>query len=502
MKELIKKFIKENKLIMLMLLVLAIYKLYYLMLTWNQPLWFDEAVYLVSSWTYGGVNTFWGIEAVRPPLFPLILTPFALIGLEETFARIFCFLSGIFSVFILYLLGKDMFDNKIALLASFMLAFFWSFNFWSYRVLVDVPLTLLVLITFYVFIKANNSAGKKYYLLTGLFLGLSFLMKFTTLMIAGIIGLTMLFKKQSSRDLLKNSLCVLIPLILIIGGFLIFQDITYGDPMVWYKKAMDRDKGGRDMLTSTIDQMKFSMDISPISYVITFLIGFIIILFNLIMGYDEIIKNNKLRIYLLLVFWIIISYIAFGYLGYGGYIEERYYFIFYPALYLVSAVGFIEVIKSVRERFTGNVKHISKILIIILVVVYFGSALYFELPRMDDMTKIKVKSYTQLKEGGIWLNQNTLENVTIITNQESPEFIYYSKRKVYTEGNYTRFMENFQKADYYVALFYFEPDTERQKILQEVFSNNSLFTPIMFYEPRIAGDQKTGVPILTIFKIK
>jgi len=74
----IKEWVKENWIFLGIVLFAIGIRIYYFILTWNQPLWYDESVYLLISQRFAyGID--YSFPAVRPVLFSLITAMFLII---------------------------------------------------------------------------------------------------------------------------------------------------------------------------------------------------------------------------------------------------------------------------------------------------------------------------------------------------------------------------------------------------------------------------------------
>ena len=120
-----KNYIEElkkdhNWLILLTFLILIGIKLYYFSLTYNQPLWWDEADYMnqARAWAFGSPS--WEMDIVRPIFFSFILSGLFKIGLEELSIRLLELILGILAMFYFYRLVRDMYNKYIAIAAAFM----------------------------------------------------------------------------------------------------------------------------------------------------------------------------------------------------------------------------------------------------------------------------------------------------------------------------------------------------------------------------------------------
>src|SRR3989338_6379885 len=130
-KEAVKNWLKNkyNLSLILVMLVAFLVRLYFFAQADNQPLWWDEAEYMATAkhWAFGVP---YEVNAQRPPLFQLLAVPLLKIGLTETALKfLLVLIPSLLVVLITYLLGKEMFNKKIALIAAFTSSFIWSFLF-------------------------------------------------------------------------------------------------------------------------------------------------------------------------------------------------------------------------------------------------------------------------------------------------------------------------------------------------------------------------------------
>src|SRR3989344_3551412 len=102
-------------------------------------LWWDEATYLAAGryWAFG--DTLWAVEAARPPLFMLLIALFYKLGFNELWIRFLTVVvPSLFIVFLTYLLGKELYNEKVGLIAALLASVSWMFLFNIARVHSDL----------------------------------------------------------------------------------------------------------------------------------------------------------------------------------------------------------------------------------------------------------------------------------------------------------------------------------------------------------------------------
>lgn len=134
-KKVSKWLLNKYSLILIIILALAsAIRIYFLISTNGQTLWWDEADYL-STAVHWFFNVPYILNSQRPPLFQFLAGLVLYSGLgEQTIKFLLVVIPSIALVYVVYLLGKDMYDEKIGLIAAFLTATSWTLIFWTDRV--------------------------------------------------------------------------------------------------------------------------------------------------------------------------------------------------------------------------------------------------------------------------------------------------------------------------------------------------------------------------------
>jgi len=498
-----KNWIKSNYLFVLIILLFLI-KAYFLTITANQALWWDEADYMNMARAYLGAD-YWDLnyDIVRPILLPILITPFLFLGLGEVTIRFFMILCSITSVILLYKIGALLFNKRIAFYSAFMLSVFWSFNFHSFRILADVPLTMFWLATIYFFLFAYYKNKNKYFILSGIFLGLSFMMKSVSAMLVLFLGIYILTTEK--LNVFKNKkiyIFFLISLLTVIP-FFAYQFFVYGHPLAFQKAAT---------LTSSVDRFEASIDI--ILYIIEIIypilavcfgIGLLYMLNYLYTRYGSISKKESYSNKLYFIFlWLVVSFGFFVWLGLMTkmYIDERYFFIFFPAIFLICAIGLDRAYKKIMEYLPEDIVFYKHLMIIIISVLLITSS-YQHLSRANYVIKAKsIGGYDNLKQASLFVKSISNEGDVILIIEEFAEVSYYSERNFIHIGmNSSDEIDNIikeYKPSFVVMSFLFSLGGGYEKSLEYITTNQELFTPIWESTDFI----NENLPIAIVFKIK
>lgn len=139
-------------------------------------------------------------EVRWPPLFPIFLAGiYALFGPSFFFVKIIQAAIGSFTCLLIFLIGKESFDEKIGLLSGLLAVFYPGFISYTGLVLTETLTAFLVATSIYLLIKAIAHKNKwRWYIFAGLILGLANLcrseMLFFPIFVLG--GLLIIYKNK------------------------------------------------------------------------------------------------------------------------------------------------------------------------------------------------------------------------------------------------------------------------------------------------------------------
>ncbi|NIP40975.1 MAG: hypothetical protein GTN39_05675, partial [Candidatus Aenigmarchaeota archaeon] len=199
----------------------------------NNDLIFDEASHmniargLLEGLDYGYIYGEYN-DAQRPPVYPLVITPFfGMFGSSEFVARSVSAILGILSAVVIYFLGKKLYSKEIGLYSALILAANPMHWFYSSKALVEGTFVFLIILFLYTFY--SSFKDRRYLIPTGFLLTMIFLTKYTGILVSVFFILFILLWK---RDLLKNKyfyLSLVVALIAIIP-WVSFNLRVYGEP--------------------------------------------------------------------------------------------------------------------------------------------------------------------------------------------------------------------------------------------------------------------------------
>jgi 4-amino-4-deoxy-L-arabinose transferase-like glycosyltransferase len=236
--EKIKKFFSTKNILILILVIAFLIRLFFIFkrgeLFWDAGIYIGISKYLYS---FGTIGIF---EILRPPVFPLLIGFSWLLNISPIIiGHILVMSASLASIYFVFKIGKRLINERVGLIAAFLLALSHSHIFYSSRILADNISIFLCVLGFYLFIT------KKKPLLTGLVIGLAFLTRFTNgilLLVIAVYGLYELIKSLKEKDsghweVIKHYLILLSGYLLLVIPFMVLNYIYYGNPFTAFIEA-------------------------------------------------------------------------------------------------------------------------------------------------------------------------------------------------------------------------------------------------------------------------
>lgn len=173
----IRNYSNQNWFIFLTLIILSAFLFrIYLAINWVfDP---DEAFYLYDSHLIlNGLTPFEDFYT-RSPLLLYLLTLFLKIFGENYVAgRLLSVVTSTITIYFVYLIGNNLYNRNVGLLASFLFAFSPFINRWAYTIVTEPTQLMFTTIAMYMLALGLKTNKKHYYLLNGIFLALSMLVR-------------------------------------------------------------------------------------------------------------------------------------------------------------------------------------------------------------------------------------------------------------------------------------------------------------------------------------
>lgn len=462
----------------------------------NLGLWWDEAEYLskAKNWAFGTVmpNSYW---TARPITLTLLWALLLKLGASVTFLRFMTeLLPSLGTLVMTYLVGKELYNKKVGVVAAAMMSVFWLHLFFTARLLMDLPGLFFSLVTIYCFWKGFiNHNGTKYIYLTIIFFFLTALTKYNDGVL--ILPFVLLLLIKDRLAFLKNKkmwtalgLCVL----LVFVPYLLFNYLSFGDPLPAITTYILTAK------TSAIQQFE-----APAYYIFNyfheFLLGFwfwfflasLILLWRLVFSFDLLFKRKDLRSLndLFCVFLVIFPLLFFVFVY--KFAVHQYLFLMTPALFLLMARGSIQI-----EEYLAKY---NKYLGVIAVIAIVGIGGYAQLQHGIGLIENKKTTYSELREAGLWIKQHLSPDEPVMLTSNQMEFGVYAERRIVSEGkNNSDFEDHLAKEKpRYIVLSLLSDNPNYPWVIPLLNDHRERFVPVQAW----FGDADKKQPRAVIYKV-
>ncbi|MDI6752153.1 MAG: glycosyltransferase family 39 protein [bacterium] len=165
--------------------------------------------------------------AGRPPLYPLFLAGvYSLFGQSHLAVKLVQAILGAISCIIVYLIAKESFNHKVGLWSGIAMTLYPPLISTAGFVLSEELTIILLAISTLFLIRAIKREAVSYYILTGIFLGLTTLCRSITLLFPIFLYLTLLFSSSKRRGFVLISM-LLVSMILTVAPWTIRNYIKF-----------------------------------------------------------------------------------------------------------------------------------------------------------------------------------------------------------------------------------------------------------------------------------
>jgi 4-amino-4-deoxy-L-arabinose transferase-like glycosyltransferase len=422
----IKVFLSNhyNAIFIGILIFAIIIRFYYFTKTLHQPLWWDEAEYLLMAraWAFGLDYNF---IPVRPVLFSLITSLFMKVSISEFLPRVLISLFSIGSVIGMYLLGKEFYSKKVGLIAMFLMSIFYLNLFFSFRLLVELPsLTCFTFgaLYFWRYLKDNSDTKSLYLAAAILAAGTLFRLHTATIFFAIILYLMITEKLNfiAKKELwIAGIIFTLILSPYLLWGYLQFDGFVIYQAGAWAPPQGSFIGNGINLFGTYLHLFSTYLSVPMILTLIFGCLSF----YGVFVGFDLLQNKREARLrkelFLLLLFIVPIVIVSFSL----GHVENRYILNSFPAIFIICSSAICLII--------GKLKKYGKFVGAIFLIVLLGFSLNFQLEHSRDLIDSKIDSYSQVRAAGEWLQKNS-DPKDIILSKSWPQIGYYSGREVIT----------------------------------------------------------------------
>lgn len=441
MHEKLKNFYEKNFNVFIIAVIALAFLIRLKYLSINQAVWWDEAEYLATAKTIRGMIDY-GMGSQRQPLLSILISIFYFLGIySEAIIKFFVvLLPSTAIVYLTYLLGKEIYDKHVGLIAAVIMATMPELTFWTARFSTDILGLFFGLLSFYFFWigYVNKKDEKRNLQLMALFLGLGVLTRIGNVLYLFTIMVFILITSHYKALKNKNLWFAAIVSFLVILPYLIYNQIYKGNFMAFFKGYF-----GAKTAAAKFAKPFFW---EALNYIYLYLgavlfIFFIIGLYKLLelmLGFDLIWKENKeMQAHLFILLSVLLSMIYLIFIERNG--EPRWAFMMTPGLFCFTAFGLLKA-RDITGKYL-NAKVIT-MAALVLILVFAGYTAYAD---ADGMIKQKAPAYKEIKEAALWMKDKITKNESVMTASPSQTPYYCECKHVTLGSNETDFEDRISR---------------------------------------------------------
>ncbi len=372
----------------------------------------DEAVYAGQAASLAGNPLFVGefpIFRAHPLLLPTLLSPLFSSGTPDLRGRIVVALFGVATLFVVYLIGRDLFGPKTGVLAALILAVMPYHLVVTRQLLLDGPAVFWMTLGFWLLVRFVRSNHFEWLAASAATFGLAVLTKETAIVVTGALFLFLLVSPSVRRP----ARAVVLALGMLIGVSLVFPlAIT----------VAGHSNTGQNYLTW---QLTRASNHAGTFYLTTIpaAIGWLVIIAAAL---SLVYRANRTWRELILVLWIAVPFVAFEIYPLKGY---QYLLPVAPPLALLAARGLATF--RVPRRWGAWARSAARpVAVAVVLASLIPSAWTVVFPSAQASALAGQGGVPGGREAGRWIGQNLIPGTELMTIGPSMANIleYYGHR--------------------------------------------------------------------------
>jgi len=349
---------------------------------------------------------------------------------------------SVMAVYFTYRLGKDLYSNKVGLVAAFMLSVLWVHMFWATRISGGLFTMALWTVAAWLFWEGYVKKGSpKYCFAGGVIIGFGTYayasMGFILLALLAFVLIT----ERLSFFRNKRFWYAAIGALLIVIPFALYSYHSFGHVYPRFERTQNAD--WKPLVGGSLSKWEggnhvanlFAYTLSIPGFItwpffLLLVAGGIYLIGNLILGFDLLLKRQRTKLkrdlYVFLWAFTVLVMFSIVYTTTGFEFDPRFLFPMYPAIFLIASVGLFKSYYMLKKY---N-KPIA--FIVVSAILVFG--MYSNLIMANNAIESKKDTYIGEKEVGVWLRGNTLPGDYILTCNQEVIFWYYTERNTNSFG--------------------------------------------------------------------
>jgi hypothetical protein len=314
----------------------------------STPVAWDASVYIGMAKAIAtlGAGGLW--EPLRPLVWPLMLSPFALLKLDLVVAgTVVQFLIGMGVLWLTYVIAREAFGERAALWALGFVAFAPVLAFYEHQLLTEQPAVFFALLAIWLLAR-----GRLF--LSGMSAALAFLTKFPEGLITLAIAGALVFGSRDMREFVDDALLAFAGFMVPVFFFMIANWILYRNPLAAVVAASD--------VIATSGLWLYAE--GPLFYFRTLLEHNILLVFAL-PGAVLALRKNRATLGVLFAALVILAYLL-----HLPHKEVRFLPLVFPFVAILAGAGW----NLLQVRLKGASRHVFICIVLILVGIAAAQA--------------------------------------------------------------------------------------------------------------------------------
>jgi len=383
--------------------------------------WWDETSYLQNAEVIFSGSSNYDEFQIRPPLLSLLIAGMFIFYHNTFSAGILTALLGSLGIFFIYLLSKRIYDEDVALIAAAIYSFSPVLVESGHWIMTEAPALSLLIGGIYFFIKSDFRNNYNLFL-SALFIGLAILMRFTSIIIAGIFVLYALMNNRTFKFIKERLLIWGVYILAVLAPYLIWVQVKYNFFLFTIIRA--------NVVVSDYNEPFFFYFISLFTYFPPLLIaGLLLIIYK---------SFKKPKYSLIEKFLIVWFFIYLLYITLTPHKEVRYMLPLLPPLIILTSYELRNLLRNLFSSKNKQHRHINKrnvffkqfgkyslVVLILLISIYSFQASFVRInqPLINTHPTLEITIAEFIK------SSNNTANL-IYSNSEFPVLAYYTGLKV------------------------------------------------------------------------
>jgi hypothetical protein len=399
-------------LLALLLCFAFVIRLHYFQEATAQPLWWDEAEYLLKAknLVFGTPET--GFNRSRPLGFPLMLAAFYQLGLGETSMRVALVLASVATVYLTYRIGERLFGTLAACVGTGLFAMFVTPIFYTSRVLTEIPRLLLGLLAVHLYL-SNRSV------LMWLAIPVLALATFTHLTAAiFVVVLGVHFVVVHGYGQLRKNAKLLTIVVVVLLVLLAWNGDALVSTFMSWRTMFPRELFSSKLLVRLNTCLAWLYFNLGLSFTVLLVAGTALLL-DWLRKPRQLVRRDSpnLADKFLVFLWLSAMIAFFGAIVVG--FHDRYLIVALPAVFLTIGLAAAELASRARR-----IHRLAPWLIVGAVLIAGGIQF---LPETDKIFHSRVRSQEEVRDAAEWIKDRTSPEDTLMS-LSMPQLTYYTER--------------------------------------------------------------------------